>query len=431
MLEASGYHQTTLHAHPDLVIVNTCCITHTASSKSRQGISKARKLCPNATIIVCGCLPVIQNQESDFDETKNIIVVKNKDSLYYTLERLCKVHENSVLNATKINFTHINIKAKKATKIKHKNNLSKLPQLSSFKGHTRAFLKVQDGCDRYCSYCIIPRTRPTITSKPIQTALDEANRLVQSGHKEIVITGIFLGAYGQTTTKRVTWSKQNKLLELLDKLSQIKGLERIRLSSLEPGDVTEELLDLFNERPTMMPHLHLSVQSGSNAVLKRMCRAYSAEHFLETAEKVKSKLDRPAITTDLIAGFPGETDTDFEKTFSLARKIGFSKMHIFKFSPRKGTAAEKMPHQISSRIKDQRSRRLRQLDLELGFEFRRQFINETANILIENSNGRLKGRSERYFLVELEKTGRSVQKNSIIEVALKNNNEHSMTGRPL
>ncbi|MHC4582096.1 MAG: radical SAM protein, partial [Planctomycetota bacterium] len=222
-----------------------------------------------------------------------------------------------------------------------------LPALTSFRGQTRAFLKVQDGCDGYCTYCIVPKARPFVHSKPLARALAEAQALVDAGHREIVVTGVFLGAYGQDTVRRQNWPTEsrragNNLSDLLDKMSVLPGMGRIRLSSLEPADVTQGLLDTLCKHPNIMPHLHLPLQSGSDEVLRRMCRQYRVAQFRETIDLLKSRLDRPAITTDIIVGFPGETDTDFERTVELARDVGFAKMHVFSFSPRKGTAAAEM-----------------------------------------------------------------------------------------
>jgi threonylcarbamoyladenosine tRNA methylthiotransferase MtaB len=211
--------------------------------------------------------------------------------------------------------------------------------LQEFSGQTRAFLKVQDGCDGFCSYCIIPHTRPNISFKPIEQVLSEAQNLVRAGHKEIILTGIFLGAYGLDTVKRKKWpDDENPLLaELLEKVAQVPNLKRIRLSSLEPADVTNRLLDVMKNHSNIMPHLHLSLQSGSDKILKKMNRQYTIKDFLNSIENINSQLDRPAITTDIIVGFPGETSQDFAQSLSVAKFAGFSKIHIFPFSKRTGT----------------------------------------------------------------------------------------------
>ena len=328
------------------------------------------------------------------------------------------------------------IKAENNLKIKYKNkskNYRELPPLTSFNGHTRAFLKIQDGCDAYCSYCIVPKTRPFVHSKPENAVLQEAQTLVKAGHKEIVVTGVFLGAYGQNSVRRKNWPNQqnDNLADLLDKMAEISHLARIRLSSLEPADVTPRLLDTFCKHRNIMPHLHLSLQSGSNMVLKKMRRQYSADEFREKVELIKSRLDRPAITTDIIVGFPGETDADFEQTVDLAEDAGFAKMHVFSFSPRKGTAAAVMQDAVDNRVIKERSKKLHNLNIELGRKYRQQFLGETAEILLENNDGQPCGRSERYFMVHLEKTEKNLKKNDLVRVMLLENSERMTIGKML
>jgi len=400
LLENRGLRQAEWPQPPDLAVVHTCCVTHTASAKSRQCIRKVLKHSPQSLILVCGCLPAAQTGElSCFSE--NVHLVSNRSDLAAALTHWTQRKPNTT------------IKAKNAQKIKHKNepeNESELPLLTSFAHQTRAYLKVQDGCDGYCSYCIVPRTRPIVRSKPLDAALFEAKTLVQSGHKEIVVSGVFLGAYGRKTVRRRNWPDRmnDNLADLLERLAQIPGLERIRLSSLEPADVTEPLLDTFCKHRNIMPHLHLPLQSGSDKVLARMCRQYRLDDFKRTVDSLRTRLDRPAITTDIMVGFPGETDADFEQTLELARFVGFAKMHVFMFSPRRRTAAADMPDRIERAVCKERSQILRQLDVELGRRFRGQFIGETAEVLIEPQAGRpdwtdgQTGRSQRYFQVFLD-----------------------------
>lgn len=394
--------QVTTAEKADIVVINTCCVTHTASAKSRQYIRKAQKLNPNAAIVVCGCLPTVQIGELNGLDG-NVCLIRNRETIAAVLSK--------IVNGQSIN--------------------SRLPRLTSFDGHTRAFLKVQDGCDGYCSYCIIPQARPFVHSKPPEIALQEAQALVKAGHREIVVTGIFLGAYGQRSVRRKNWPNQqnDKLACLLDKIAEIPGLARIRLSSLEPADVTPRLLDTFCKHRSIMPHLHLSLQSGSDAVLKRMCRQYRADEFRDKVQLIKSRLDRPAITTDIIVGFPGETDVDFEQTIELAKEVGFAKIHTFSFSPRKGTAAAGMQDRVDNRFIKQRSKILRDLDKQFQSNFRRQFIGETAEVLVENSNGQPRGRSERYFMVYLKGTTERPVKSELLRVKLVENNENGVIGQ--
>ena len=432
LLENSGLRKVELSKKPDLVVVNSCCVTHTASAKSRQCIRKIRKQSPNAIIIVSGCLPTVQIGELSIS-ADDVHLIRNRGDLADTLSCIIDKKAATLTSQRTQSCPDTTIKAKNSYKIKYKNNLNNdlsLPPLTSFEGQTRAFLKIQDGCDGYCTYCIVPKTRPFVHSKPVKAVLHEAQALVESGHREIVVTGIFLGAYGLQSVRRKNWPNQHNqhLTDLLDRMAAIPGLERIRLSSLEPADLTLRLLDTFCRHPNIMPHLHLSLQSGSNKILRKMCRQYRVEAFRDKVESAKSRLDRPAITTDIIVGFPGETDADFEQTVNMAKIIGFAKMHVFSFSSRKGTAAADMQDNVDNKVIKERSQILRDLDIELGLNYRRQFIGETAQVLIENNNGQLSGRSERYFTVYLNKTAKKQKTNSIVGVKLIENGKSGMTG---
>ncbi|MHC4622716.1 MAG: tRNA (N(6)-L-threonylcarbamoyladenosine(37)-C(2))-methylthiotransferase MtaB [Planctomycetota bacterium] len=433
-LEQFGLHQVQNTEKPDLIVINTCCVTQTASAKSRQCIHKSKKLNPNAATVVCGCLATAHIGEL-LTLSKNVHLIGHQDDIATALSQI--VNSSTTYDATGRSdqpSRSTTIRAENAQKIKSKNEFSNrqnLPLLTRFANHTRAFLKVQDGCDGYCSYCIVPKTRPNVCSKALEAVLMEAQTLVEAGHREIVVTGVFLGAYGQESARRKNWSngQDDKLADLLEEMAKIPGLARIRLSSLEPNDVTPGLLETFCRNPNIMPHLHLSLQSGSNAILRKMCRQYTAEEFMSTVEAVKSNLDRPAITTDVIVGFPGETEADFRETVDLAKEVGFAKIHVFRFSPRKGTAAAGFQGAVDKRVIQERSRIMRNLDVELGRKFREQFVGETAEILVENDNGQLHGRSERYFKVCVEGGGRVCKKNELVLVKLAENRKNAVLGR--
>ncbi len=418
----------------ELVVVNTCCVTHTASAKSRQCIRRAQRLNPGAVIVVVGCLAAVEGGGLSRPGS-NIHVVGDKSRLPAVLARLsAQPHRRDPrLSDARGNST---IKAEISPAVKYKNAATHYPDLgplSRFRGHTRAFLKVQDGCDGPCTYCIIPKTRPVVRSKRPEAVLAEARALVAAGHKEIVVTGIFLGAYGQETVRRNRWlGRENPHLpDLLEKLAQIAGLERIRLSSLEPMDVTPGLLDVLAANRNIMPHLHLSLQSGSNRILRLMCRQYRRQDFLAAVQAVRARLDRPAITTDIIVGFPGERDEDFQETVELVRQVGFSRLHVFGFSPRKGTAAARMGPPVAPPVTRHRCRLLRGLGEQLAGQFRRQFIGETASVLIENTNGKVAGRSERYFEVCLDGRTSGVKTNDIVSVELLEDCGTGLRGRAL
>jgi threonylcarbamoyladenosine tRNA methylthiotransferase MtaB len=432
LLENSELHKVEPSEKPDLVVINSCCVTHTASAKSRQCIRKIRKQCPDSVIVVSGCLPTVQTGEFG-TPAEDVHLITNRSNLVDTLSRIIHKNVATLTSQRAQSCPDTIIKPNNSYKIKYKNELNNylnLPPLTSFHGHTRAFLKIQDGCDGYCSYCIVPKTRPFVRNKPVDVVLKEAQALVKSGHREIVVTGIFLGAYGLQSVRRKNWPNQENehLAHLLDKMAKIPNLERIRLSSLEPADLTPQLLDTLCRNHNIMPHLHLSLQSGSDKILRKMCRQYRVDEFREKVELAKSLLDRPAITTDIIVGFPGEEDADFQQTVDLANIIGFAKMHVFAFSPRKGTAAAEMRDPVDNKVIKERSRTLRSLDIELGLKYRRQFLGETAAILIENNNGQSYGRSERYFKVYLNKSEKPQERNRVVEVRLMENREDGMVG---
>ncbi|MCK4625439.1 MAG: MiaB/RimO family radical SAM methylthiotransferase, partial [Phycisphaerae bacterium] len=282
---------------------------------------------------------------------------------------------------------------------------SGLPPIETFTNHQRAFVKVQDGCDAFCTYCVIPQLRSCVWSRPMDEILDEIATLVANGHREIVLCGVFLGAYDQPTTIRRKWTERSALPELLQRATQTSGLWRVRLSSLEPGDVTDELLKVFRDFPTVAPHLHLPMQSGSSRILKRMNRQYDAGQFLDAVRRVRETIDDAAITTDVVVGFPGESDADFADTLDVARQSEFSKIHIFGFSPRPGTAAwnwrkeAPLPEVVKTRCA-----KLAQLEHEMSENFRRRFIGRTVEALVEQPNsktppGCARGLTDRYIEV--------------------------------
>ena len=276
-------------------------------------------------------------------------------------------------------------------------------------GRQRAFLKVQDGCDAHCTYCIIPRLRPTPWSKPVDDAVEEARRLVAAGHVEIVLTGVFLGAYGQTTALRRRRAPGSEpLAQLVRSLCTcVPGLRRLRLSSLEPGDLTAELVEVLRDHPQVVPHFHLPLQSGSDALLRRMNRQYTRCDFLRMIDRVRDAFDRPALTTDVIVGFPGESDNEFARTLEVVDGAGFIHVHAFSFSPRPGTAAARWTDNfVRGPVVNERIGLLRRRAADHSLAFRRQFVGETAEVLVEQDQSRIKagphGRCERYFDVQFD-----------------------------
>jgi len=421
---------------PDLALVNTCCVTHTASAKSRQLIRKMLRQKKNSLVVVVGCLSRAPEKELT-ELNENVFIIKNQSEIATELSRIileknCLISTKNLKSPTKKGLYNA-IRPENPPKIKLKNctKLRNLPPLTSFQDHTRAFLKVQDGCDMYCTYCIIPFVRPYITSRGTDEILNEAQQLASAGHKEIVITGINLGAFGRKTTKRKKWQNPQKdyLAELIDTLAAGSDLPRLRISSLHPQDVTPKLLDVFCKHKNIMPHLHLSLQSGSDNILRKMARQYTTADYLEKVEMIKTRLEKPAITTDIIVGFPGESEDDFQNTLDLAEKAGFARIHVFSFSMRKGTAAYNMKPKIKPHIIKDRASRLKNLADQLAYSYRNQFIGQTANVLIETvKDGTASGRAERYFEVKIEDPQCRLRKNDIVKATLTENSDTNIRG---
>ncbi len=368
---------TPAQENADLVVVNSCCVTHTASAKSRNALRKAKKASPDAHLVLAGCLPMGPGEEFQTllgDGLENLTIVEDKDDLAETLLQV------------------LHIKASQP---------AVFGRLHAYHSQVRAFLKVQDGCDGYCSYCIIPSIRKTISSRNVSDILEEAQDLVRAGHKEIVLTGIFLGAWGKSTVRRQKWAKPDpdspSLASLVAKLARIDGLLRLRLSSLEPGDLTDELIETMAKYPNVMPHLHLPLQSGSDTILQRMGRQYRTEEYFNAVKKLRAALDQPAVTTDMIAGFPTETDEDFVQTLNFAQSIEFSKIHVFSYSDRANTPANEFTPKVPATVIAERSNALQQLDAAGQKAFRAKFIGKEVSFLVESENPP-SGRTERYFM---------------------------------
>ncbi len=418
---------------PDLIVLHTCCVTATASAKSRQAFRRLLKQHPHATVAVCGCLPGIEPPTSS-DLVENILYIRDRDSLATELGKRVHTTAPTPIREGALNHGHVTIKTDSGSQIKIKPPLKnpKLPSLSIFHGHTRAFLKIQDGCDAHCSYCIIPKVRSELSSKPVEQALAEAQALVRSGHREIVLTGVCLGAYGMKTTRgrRGNAPDISPLCRLLDQIAGIPDLARVRLSSLAPTDITPALIDIMAQHGNIMPHLHLSLQSGSDSVLRRMGRHYTAADFRDTVHQIRAQLPDPALTTDVIVGFPGETSAEFNETLDLARDIGFAKMHTFAYSPRAGTAAAGMAHKVHNRTVQERSLELRTLDRKLGHAFRHRFLGQSSQVLIETQKPPATGLSERYFKVYLPNAEPHPQKNDLVTVVFSQHHEDGLIGVP-
>lgn len=287
-------------------------------------------------------------------------------------------------------------------------------RISRFAGHTRAFLKIEDGCDMYCSYCIIPYVRGSVKSRGPHDIIEEAKRLIQNGYKEIILTGIHLGAYGKDTQGKY------RLMDILQMLSNLSGMERLRLSSIEINEISPDLVDFVVYTKKICPHFHIPLQSGDDVILKRMNRKYTASQYAEITDNIRSKIDLPSFTTDVMVGFPGEKDAHFENTINLCKRAGFSRIHIFPFSVREGTPAAKMPDHCYPHIIKQRKAMLETAADVLAFSYKKQLLNRVADVLVEverdTKTNKLCGYSERYIKVLFD--GPDTLKNTITSVRI-------------
>ncbi|MBT3199900.1 MAG: tRNA (N(6)-L-threonylcarbamoyladenosine(37)-C(2))-methylthiotransferase MtaB [Phycisphaerales bacterium] len=415
-LKQSGLLQSEPHEQNDLVIVNTCCVTSTAMRKSRQTIRKLLRNNTDATILVTGCysdydakaiaqmltsLGVKKNNlhvaghHSNLSDVIDQIIASlqtNKFEAQQQIESTESTEQTESAKSTKLKTDpggdRDSIRARRNIAVKRKaGGTREIGGIKVFPNHQRAFVKVQDGCDAFCSYCIVPYTRAVVWSKTIQQVRDECTDLVNSGHKEIVLAGVFLGAFGRETSRRNRWSDAKSTLpQLLSEIAAIDGLWRVRLSSLEPGDLSDELLEVYRTNPTVAPHFHLPLQSGSQNILEKMNRQYTAQEFRQTIDRVKNALDTPAITTDIIVGFPGETDEDFAQTLEMARYAGFSKIHTFPFSALEGTVAwEHRNETPRGEIVKARIAQLGQLEAEMADAFRKKLVGRRLEALVEST----------------------------------------------
>ncbi|WP_287626391.1 tRNA (N(6)-L-threonylcarbamoyladenosine(37)-C(2))-methylthiotransferase MtaB [Clostridium sp.] len=363
LLEDAGYEIVPFREGADVYIINTCSVTNVADRKSRQMLHRAKKMNPSAAVVAVGCYVQAAGAELKKDEAVDLIVGNNqKKDLVQILDDYFADHENSgeILD------------------IGHSQEYEEL-HIRRIADHTRAFIKVQDGCNQFCSYCIIPYTRGRVRSRRPEDIEHEVRGIAEAGYKEIVLTGIHLSSYGVDFKDE---QKEN-LLTLIKRLDQIPGIERLRLGSLEPRIVTREFAKELARLRTICPHFHLSLQSGCDATLKRMNRRYNAAEYQACCEILREEFDNPAITTDVIVGFPGETEEEFAETECFLKAIHFYEMHIFKYSRRAGTRAADMPDQVPEGTKSVRSDILLALEKQQSLEYRGRFLGTEEEILLE------------------------------------------------
>lgn len=361
LLEEAGYEIVPFTQKADVYVINTCSVTNMADRKSRQMLHKAKKNNPDSIVVATGCY--VQTSEKEVLNDLSVDIVIGNDRKH-DLVRLLEEYSLDSVNDTVDDIND------------GKHDFEEL-FIDQTKEHTRAFIKVQDGCNQFCSYCIIPYARGRVRSRRFENVIAEVERLAANGFKEVVLTGIHLSSYG------VDFEEATGLLELIQVVNAVKGIERIRLGSLEPKIVTEHFASELSKLEKICPHFHLSLQSGCDATLKRMNRKYTTKEYERGCELLRKYFVHPAITTDVIVGFPGETEEEFEQTKAYLEHIHFYEMHIFKYSKRKGTRAAVMPDQIDEQIKAARSEKLIALGHDMSKEFRKFYIGKNEEALFE------------------------------------------------
>jgi MiaB-like protein len=361
LLEEAGYEIVPFTQKADVYVINTCSVTNMADRKSRQMLHKAKKNNPDSIVVAAGCY--VQTSEKEVLNDLSVDIVIGNDRKH-DLVRLLEEYSLDSVNDTVDDIND------------GKHDFEEL-FIDQTKEHTRAFIKVQDGCNQFCSYCIIPYARGRVRSRRFENVIAEVERLAANGFKEVVLTGIHLSSYG------VDFEEATGLLELIQAVNAVKGIERIRLGSLEPKIVTEHFASELSKLDKICPHFHLSLQSGCDATLKRMNRKYTTKEYERGCELLRKYFVHPAITTDVIVGFPGETEEEFEQTEAYLEHIHFYEMHIFKYSKRKGTRAAVMPDQIDEQIKAVRSEKLIALGHDMSKEFRKFYIGKNEEVLFE------------------------------------------------
>lgn len=425
-LQEKGYVIVDFDSVADIYIVNTCTVTNIADRKSRQMLHRAKQLNPDAIVVAVGCYVQTGQETIEKDDAIDLAIGNNrKKDIVEILEEYLAEREDKTLRGTTI------------LDINHTYEYEEM-QLKQTAEHTRAYIKIQDGCNQFCTYCAIPYARGRVRSRRAEDILNEVRGMVESGYKEVVLTGIHISSYGidfeeeawtrgesvkMQNGERSLYTGTSKLVDLTEAICAIEGVERVRLGSLEPRVITEEAAKRLAAMPKLCPHFHLSLQSGCDSTLKRMNRHYTAREYYASVEYLRQYFEHPAITTDVIVGFPGETEEEFEETRSFLEKICFYEMHIFKYSKRAGTIAATMPEQVPEQSKQKRSGILQEMERRQSAEFRARYIGHSAEVLLEETreiDGVLYqiGHTKDYVKVAVKVSGNMPEVNSLINVKI-------------
>lgn len=375
----AGYEVVQFSELADIYIVNTCTVTSIADRKSRQMLRRAKEINPNSILVACGCYAQVAADEIRKIKEVDLIIGNNEKKDIIEIIENFKMNQETITNVSDVMYQEEYTEFGPTT----------------YTEKTRAVIKVQDGCDRFCSYCLIPFARGHIRSRKIDDVIEEVRDIVSKGFQEIVVTGIHVASYGRD------FKDGTSLIDLLERINSVAGLKRIRLSSIEPIIMTEEFIERLSKLDKICDHFHLSLQSGCTETLKRMNRRYTADEFMEGVKRIRAKYPNAALTTDVIVGFPGETDEEFNQTYEFLSKVKFYHMHVFKYSPRKGTKAAVMPNQVDGEIKEQRSKKLIELSDKNELEYNESYIGKEVEVLFEEiQDGYIKGHTTNYMMVK-------------------------------
>jgi threonylcarbamoyladenosine tRNA methylthiotransferase MtaB len=399
----------------DIYVINTCTVTNMAERKSRQMLRRVKEINPSAVLVVCGCYAqVAKNELEQISEIDIILGINEKNEIVQIVE----------------NYMEKMAEQDKRSQEAEIDDVSKQKEFLDFGDVTyteknRAVVKVQDGCNMFCSYCIIPYARGRIRSRKIESVVSEIKKIAKEKIKEVVITGIHVASYGKDFDNENT-SKKIRLIDLLEAINKIDGIDRIRLSSLEPTIVDEEFVTRLSKLDKICDHFHLSLQSGCDETLKRMNRKYTTQIYRDAVATLRKYYPEASFTTDVIVGFPGETDEEFAKTYEFLKEIDFYRLHVFKYSPRRGTVAEKMPNQIDGNKKEERSNKLIELSNSMENKHNQSYIGKTVKVLFEEfEDGFFKGHTTNYMMVKVAGEEEQSDKfvNKILDVKIRENND--------
>lgn len=409
ILKKAGYAIVAFEDTADVYIVNTCTVTNLGDKKSRQMIRRAKKNNPDALVIVCGCYAQTSSQE--LEEMGEVDLILGNDDRHRIIELIEEAKTSAVaVNAVK------NIMAVREYEELHVDDLS---------GRERGFIKIQEGCDQFCTYCIIPYARGPVRSRRPENIKEEAKRLIANGNRELVLTGINISAYGKDLKTGYG------LVDLVGDLESLDGLDRIRLGSLEPSFLTEDVLSGLKKYPKLCDHFHVSLQSGAARTLKDMKRRYSKEEYAQVLERIRQRYPQAGITTDVMVGFPGETEEDFQETMAFVESMGFSQIHVFKYSPRQGTPAAIRDDQVSERIKNQRSEELIALGEKMKRAFEDSFSGTVMEVLVERETDPgsqiYQGHTGNYMMVSVYSD--EDIRSRLVPVAIESDGEGRLTGK--